>query len=357
MNDFSNKFHGCLMGLAVGDALGGPLEFSDRDGICSFTEMEGNFHYNLPAGCWTDKTAEMLCVSESLIENQTFDHDDFLTKYHQFIMNGHLAPFGKPLELTQYIKITALKIGLHLKYRKPLPPIINPDDYHQIDCEPLYRIAPIVLAYYNQPLICMEHIENMSKTTHISQMCADACKFYASLMIGALMGVSKNTLLSSHFNIMDVTTYGSLKYNKITHDFLKNCTDTLLICDDNKNSQKITCKSTKKSEFIHSLFPSISDLLKGLYKNKKRGQIRSDNQIVHCLEAALWAFYSTDNFEDGCILAINLGLSSNAIGAIYGQLAGIYYGFTQIPQRWLTKLHRFKYLYEISQNLNKFTKS
>jgi len=348
MDDFQDKFHGCIIGFAIADALGSPLEFSERDSMCLYNDMEANYHYDLPAGCWTDKTSQLLCSSQSLIENkQTFD-SDFLIKYHNFVTDGYLSPLEKPLEVTTYMKITALKIGLLMKYKKPMISIVNPDDYQQIDCEPLFRIAPIVLTYFMEPEICMKYVENLVQTTHVSKICIDACKFYANLMIGALMGVSKEKLLSENFNIMDITTYGGLKYNKINHKYLGHCTDTLLICTDQK---KVTCKSTKEKKFIRGLFPSVGEIQRGSYKKKKRDQIQSDNNIIHCIEAALWAFYLTDNFEDGCILAINLGVNANAIGAIYGQLAGIYYGFTQVPQKWISKLHKFSDLYEVSQNL------
>lgn len=354
MDDFFDKFYGCLIGFSIGDALGSPLEFSERDDLCIFTEMENNYHFNLPAGCWTDKTSQALCVATSLIEKEQFVPSDFLIKYHHLIRMGLLAPLEKRFEATQYMKITALKIGLLLKTKKKIPMMINPNDHHQIDCEPLFRLPAIILTYYLEPHRCFQYIEKLSQTTHVSKICSDACKFYGNLMIGALMGVSKEKLLSSQFNIMDVTTYGPLKYNKITSQYLENCSDTILT---KTHGNKIICKSTKKKEFIRNLLPPILNIQKGSYKKKKRCNIKSDNNIVHCLEAALWAFYSTQSFEDGCVLAVNLGLNSNAIGAIYGQLAGIYYGFTQIPQKWLSKLYKLTYLCELSQNLLKLKKN
>lgn len=348
MDPFLDKFHGCLIGLSIGDAMGAPLEFSERDDVCSFTDMENNYLYNMPAGCWTDKTSQSLCVALTIPQKKDFDIEEYLNIYHQFVTDGYLTPFNKPLEINQYMRVTALKIGLILKHKKKMPLYINPEENHQIDCEPIFRIAPVVLVYHMEPNECMKIIEKLVQSTHISKLCVDACKFYANLLIGALMGVSKSRLLSTDFNIMDVTTYGNLKYNRMTHKYLENCTDTIL---SKSSQQKVICKSTKKHEFIRNLLPPIVNLQKGTYKQKSRQHIFSDNHIAHCLEAALWAFYLTNNFEDGCILAINLGINTNAIGSIYGQLAGLYYGFTQIPQKWVSKLHRFSYLYEVSQNL------
>jgi len=320
----------------VGDALGSPLEFSERDTINNLTEMETNYLYDLPKGCWTEKTSQMLCMANSIIEHNVFIYDDFLTKYHQFVTNGYLLPHNnKHIIVSYYMKVTSSKIGQFLKYRQKLPLIINPNDHHQVDCEPMLRIAPIVLKYFNQPIVCMTYVEIATALTHISKTCIDTCKFYASLMIGALMGVKKNTLLSESFNVMDITTYGYLKYNRFSRKFLENCSDTVVIIENSA----LHCKSTKQNVFLRNLFPTVTKIQRGSYKLKKRENIISDNNISDCTEAALWAFYTTNSFEDGCILAINLGLSANSIGAIYGQLAGIYYGILNIPNRWTSKIY------------------
>ncbi len=56
---------------------------------------------------------------------------------------------------------------------------------------------------------------------------------------------------------------------------------------------------------------------------------------VASLQAALWAFNTTTTFEEGLIAAVNLGGDSDSIGAIFGQIAGAYYGFEAIPERWV----------------------
>jgi len=56
------------------------------------------------------------------------------------------------------------------------------------------------------------------------------------------------------------------------------------------------------------------------------------------LEAALWAFFNSESFREGCLLAVNLGDDADTTGAVYGQLAGAYYGLQSIPQEWLAKI-------------------
>jgi ADP-ribosyl-[dinitrogen reductase] hydrolase len=56
-----------------------------------------------------------------------------------------------------------------------------------------------------------------------------------------------------------------------------------------------------------------------------------DGFVVRALEAALWAFHHSDSFREGALRAVNLGDDADATGAIYGQLAGTYYGVNAIP--------------------------
>ena len=69
------------------------------------------------------------------------------------------------------------------------------------------------------------------------------------------------------------------------------------------------------------------------------------------LEAALWAFSKSTTFENGCILAVNLGNDADTTGAIYGQLAGAYYGIDGIPDRWKRSLVMYDIILEFAQKL------
>lgn len=346
----TDQIFGCLVGFTTGDALGSALEFSDRDTLNLITEMEKNYLYDYPSGSWTEKTSELLCMLVSLNEKKGFSYDDFLKKFHDFISTGYHSPNDKIFEVNYFIKTTGMKIGKFLKYRKTMPLIINPYDHHQTDSQPLLRIAPIVLKYYTHPTICLQHVKVATQLTHIAPVCVDACRFLASLMIGALIGVNKTTLLSDTFNLMDITTYGNMQYDRLDEDYVQHCSDTEVTVVSVENPQ-IHCKSTNQNTFLRSLFPAISKLQKGIYKTKQRQDIISDDQVINTLEAVLWAFHNSNNFEDGCVKAINLGLNASSIGAVYGQLAGIYYGYKQIPDRWVNKLQKKDYILSLCQNI------
>jgi len=61
---------------------------------------------------------------------------------------------------------------------------------------------------------------------------------------------------------------------------------------------------------------------------------------VKSLEAALWAFNKSSTFEEGCLLAVNLGDDADTTGAIFGQMAGAYYGVDGIPKGWRDSVAR-----------------
>jgi hypothetical protein len=86
------------------------------------------------------------------------------------------------------------------------------------------------------------------------------------------------------------------------------------------------------------LMPRVEQVAAGSYKEKDPPQIRGTGYVVESLEAALWAFHRTDNFRDGALLAVNLGDDADTTGAVYGQLAGTYYGEDGIPESWRTVL-------------------
>ena len=73
--------------------------------------------------------------------------------------------------------------------------------------------------------------------------------------------------------------------------------------------------------------------------------------MVKSLEAALWAFYNSDNFKDGCLLAVNLGDDADTTGAVYGQIAGAYYGEKGIPANWRNKLVQYDLIRSFADKL------
>jgi len=86
------------------------------------------------------------------------------------------------------------------------------------------------------------------------------------------------------------------------------------------------------------LTPEIDEVAAGSFKRREPPEIRGSGYVVRSLEAALWAFYHGATFREGCLLAVNLGDDADTTAAVYGQLAGAYYGEQGIPEAWRARL-------------------
>jgi ADP-ribosylglycohydrolase len=84
--------------------------------------------------------------------------------------------------------------------------------------------------------------------------------------------------------------------------------------------------------------PRLAEIVDGSYLTRQPPAIRGTGYVLDCLEAALWAFHRTTDFRSGALMAVNLGDDADTSGAVYGQIAGAYYGEAGIPAEWRAKL-------------------
>ena len=99
------------------------------------------------------------------------------------------------------------------------------------------------------------------------------------------------------------------------------------------------------------LAPKIHDVAAGSFLRREPPHIRGTGYVVHSLEAALWAFAKSTSFEHGALLAVNLGDDADTTGAVYGQIAGAFYGADAIPGRWRSRLARLETLESFAERL------
>ena len=104
---------------------------------------------------------------------------------------------------------------------------------------------------------------------------------------------------------------------------------------------------------IYKLAPKIDEIASGFFKHKNPPEIAGSGYVVKSVEAALWAFKSSGNFEEGWLLAVNLGGDADTTGAVYGQIAGAYYGESGIPESWKNKLACYDLIRSFADKLTK----
>ena len=101
----------------------------------------------------------------------------------------------------------------------------------------------------------------------------------------------------------------------------------------------------------YPLVLQIDEIAGGSFKQRNPPEIRGSGYVVKSLEAALWAFYRSTSYRDGCLLAVNLGDDADTTGAVYGQLAGAFYGAQGLPQAWRTRLARHDLIESLADRL------
>lgn len=84
----------------------------------------------------------------------------------------------------------------------------------------------------------------------------------------------------------------------------------------------------------HPLCLEIDEIAAGSFKSRNPPEIKGTGHVVRSLEAAIWAFHKGNDFREGALLAVNLGNDADTTGAVYGQIAGAYYGYDGISAKW-----------------------
>jgi len=297
------RFTGCLFGLAAGDALGTAVEFKPPGSFAPVRDMAGGGPFGLEPGQWTDDTSMALCLAESLVECRGFDPADQMRRYVRWWRQGHLSSTGRCFDIGNTVH-AALE-----RFEKTGEPFSGPTGKHTAGNGSLMRLAPVPLYFAADPREAIKMSGESSRTTHGAPAAVDACRFFAALIVGALRGETKETLLAE-------------LYCPIPG-----------IWDQ------------------RPLDPAVAAVASGSFQRKEPPALRGTGYVVDCLEAALWGFHRGRTFEEGCLLAVNLGDDADTTGAVYGQLAGAYYGFQGIPKSWREKIALGKVIAALAEKL------
>lgn len=288
---------GCLLGLACGDAVGTSVEFTPRGRFAPLTDMVGGGAFGLEAGRWTDDTSMALCLADSLLEQGGFDARDQMQRYLRWANTGYNSSRSKAFGMGKIV-FRALAA-----FQKTNDPFSGPTDSKHSGNGSLMRLAPVVIYYHRDIPQTLKQAAESSRTTHGSVECLQACQYFALLMLRAFSGHSKEEI----FRIDDALL--PLGLDRIRH---------------------------------------VRDLE---FTRKSADDVRGNGYVIDSLEAALWAFWHTQSFEQAILAAANLGDDADTTAAICGQLAGAFYGKEGIPASWLDRLYRGSEIEDIALRL------
>ena len=278
------------MGLAAGDALGTALEFKRPGTFQPIHDMIGGGPFGLKPGQWTDDTSMALCLAASLIERGGFDAKDQMNRYLRWHRDGYLSSTGDCFDIGNTVA-SALS-----RFRNTEEPYSGTTDEMSAGNGSLMRLAPVPMYFAGDAAEAIDRSADSSRTTHGAKEAVDSCRYFAGLLVGALKGVGKETLLAPHYCPVEG------------------------LWERSPLAERIACIGG------------------GSFKDRNPPAIKGTGYVVQSMEAALWAFHKSQDFREGALLAVNLGDDADTTGAIYGQIAGAHYGAEAMPAEWRERL-------------------
>jgi ADP-ribosyl-[dinitrogen reductase] hydrolase len=281
-----------LLGLAVGDALGAPVEFVEQAAIARkhgrIGEMIGGGWLSLQPGQWTDETAQMLALINSLIENNGFVPDDIASRF--------VAWFSlEPPDVDSHTRAVLARMrGDHLPGNKGVDWKTASQGVQRLNPSAagngaLTRCAPVALWDYDDTSARIEHCKVSSELTHAHQECQ-----WSAAIAGEI--VAELIRLGGRDAALDTA--------------MEECRDA----------------------------PGHIRKRISLAPGKTRSELKPTGYVLDTLDCALWSLMNSSSLEECIVEAVNLGGDADTTAAIAGAFAGAFYGETEIPARWLDVL-------------------
>ena len=297
-----------LIGTAVGDALGVPVEFESRVILKANPVMDmreyGTHHQ--PKGTWSDDTSLMLCLAESMVKG--LDINKLAQKFIAWKNDNLWTPHGWVFDIGigTRIAIERLEDGMS-------PELAGGFDEMDNGNGSLMRILPLVLHIKDLDIEQRyDWTKKVSSITHGHVRSVMACFYYLEFAKKIIDGKDK------------FQAYNELQ-SEVTIYF---------------ESRKINPLEIQK--FSRLLFEDISKV--------EEDNIKSSGYVIDTLEASVWCLLTTNSYKEAVLKAVNLGSDTDTTGAVTGGLAALMYGTNAIPKEWLAVLVRKDEIIKLAEN-------
>ena len=285
-----------IIGLVVGDALGVPVEFYRIEDLEKnpVTGMKSYGTYNKPAGTWSDDTSLTIATMASIINKKCIDYSDIMEEFIEWRKNN------------KYSQEETFDIGITTRnaldsYTPGINPLCGMGGEGDNGNGSLMRILP--LAFIGN--IDYETIENISSLTHRHERSRIACVLYVE--------IARSMISNSNLTINEHVKNASAK-----------------IIEYYKDSEEL------------SNFKRIFD------DDYSKG-VSGKGYVISTFEAVIYCLENTNNYKDAVLKAVNLGDDTDTVAAICGGLAGIYYGFDEIPIEWISEIRQIETIIDLCE--------
>lgn len=292
-----------IMGVIVGDALGTPVQFCDREKLQQnpVMGMSGYGTYNMPKGTWSDDSSMTLATLDSIREKRAIDLDDIMSRFVEWLYHGHYTPYGEAFDEGNTCVYAIFKYNKEHNVNT-----CGKTGEYANGNGALMRIMPVCLYGYEKwksgeisEEKAIQFVHEVSGLTHNHLRSKIACGIYYFLVEAILEEDGKlvdrlqqGMDVALKFYQKDISNYAEIVYYE---------------------------RLFKLKEFV------------GCGADK----VKSSGYVVDSFEAAVWSLITTNSMEEALLKAVNLGGDTDTIAAIAGGLAALYYGYENIPVNWL----------------------
>jgi len=288
-----------IFGVCIGDALGVPVEFKKREDlkkspVIGYLEF---MSWNQPKGTWSDDSSLTLCLADVLTKD--YDLEKIGQSFVEWVKYGHWTAHGKLFDIggTTRHSIARLIKGESARFSGN---IFEEDNGNGS----LMRILPLAFYLKDEENIekLYQTVKEVSSITHGHFRSVFACFIYVIFAIELIKGKSKKE------------AYGYI--------------------------QKTALEYAVNQEFNPKEIELFDKILNNDISTFPEDEIKSSGYVLHSLEASLWCFLNSESYSEAVLKAVNLGEDTDTTGAITGGIAGIFYGFENIPDEWILELVR-----------------
>lgn len=304
-----NTIHAALFGVAIGDALGVPAEFEDRETLKlkPVIDYEGYKSHDQPPGTFSDDSSLTFCLAESLMNE--YDLQKVARKFIAWYREGYWTARGEVFDIGMTTRRAIERLERNIR-----PDLAGDFEPENNGNGSLMRIMPLLfyirdMSIENRYAITKE----VSSITHGHIRSVIACFYYLEFSRCLLNGMDKHIAYAQTASIV---------YAFITQQGI-----------------------------IANEISLFDPLLKEDIAQYDIDTIPSSGYVINTLKASIWCFMNTDSYEKAVLAAVNLGSDADTTAAVTGGLAGLYYGYEHIPEKWKNGLHRNEDIYNLCEKL------
>ena len=297
------RFKGAMVGLAIGDALGGPTEFMSREELVAkhgkVTDMIGGGWLNLKPGEYTDDTQMAERMAQAIVHKKGFDLEEIGKEFVGWLNTDPKDVGGLTRE-----SLELKRIGVPADQAGQIPWVMS--GYENAGNGSVMRAAPVGL------LTAFKSVDEIDTTARASSAITHADPR---------------------------ATYGTAAINYAT---------ALIIGGEPNVVDKVGAWLKDKNPVLSEAVLAVKDM--------NAEDLRTSGYSVHTVQAAFWALHHAKSYVDGVLTVSNLGEDTDTAGATAGILLGAKFGVEGIPQSWRSQLQNREGLEDLAVQIHALAK-